>query len=117
MARFNAIEEDFEEVTIFDKPALFTPLRIERDTVPRGYFSYEVRHDDDGMGDAVQLARNIIVNHWGTLITRDEIKLPSDGFLDIEPDAINYGAGGCGSMKEYMEKYPAKAMPPKSYER
>jgi hypothetical protein len=105
MERYNALTEDFEEVTILDKPALFTPLRIDRSTVPHGYYLYEVRHDDDCSGDAVQIARNIYVNHWGSLITRDEIALP-DGFLDIEPEDLNYGTGDCRSMRDFMAKYP-----------
>ena len=117
MARYNAMKEDFEEVTILNKPALFTSIRIDRSTIPRGYHLYEVRHDDDCQGDAVQIARGIMVNHWGTLITREEIKLPSDGYLDIEPEALNYDTGGCHNMKEFMEKYPPISKPPKSHER
>ena len=43
MARYNAMEEHFEEITVLDKPALFTGIRIERDTVPKGLYLYEVR--------------------------------------------------------------------------
>lgn len=114
MARFNAMEHGFEEVTILGKPALFTSLRIIRDTVPRGYHYYEVRHDDECQGEAVQIARGIMVNHWGSLITRDEIRLPSDGYLDIEPDALIYSTGSCDSMREFMKQYPPKQ---KDYER
>jgi hypothetical protein len=117
MARFNAMTEAYEEVTILDKPALFTSVRIDRNTVPRGYHLYEVRHDDDCQGDAVQIARGIMVNHWGTLITRDKIKLPSDGYLDIEPEDLNYDSGDCSRMKAFMEKYPPKVKPPISHER
>jgi hypothetical protein len=106
MPRYDAMTEDFSEVTIFNKPALFTPSRINRDSVPDGYFLYEVRHDDDCQGDAVQIARMIIVNHWGSLITKDEIILPKDGFLDIEPEDINYGTGDCHKMKDFIRKYP-----------
>ena len=106
MPRFNAMEESFEEVTILEKPALFTSIRIDRGTVPQGYHLYEVRHDDDCQGDAVQIARGIMVNHWGSLITREEIALPPDGYLDIEPEDLNYGAGECRSMNDFMEKYP-----------
>jgi hypothetical protein len=116
-SRFNAMTEDFEEVTFLNRPALFTPIRIDRTTVPRGYHVYEVRHDDDCQGDAVQIARNITVNHWGTLIMRDRIKLPPDGYLDIEPEALNYDTGDCQSLKEFMGKYPPKTRPPKDYER
>ncbi len=115
--RYNAMEEHFEEVTLLGKPALFTGIRIQRDTVPKGYYQYEIRHDDDGRGDAVQVARGILVNHWGTVITRDEIKLPPDGYLDIEPEDINYDTGDCNTMKKFMGKYPPKTKPPKSHER
>jgi len=111
------MSEDFEEVTILDKPALFTHIRIDLNTVPRGYHLYEMRHDDDCLGDAVQIARNIRVNHWGSLITRDRIRLLGDGYLDIEPEALNYDTGDCHSMKKFMEKYPSIIKPPKNYER
>jgi hypothetical protein len=103
---FNAMEEDFREATIFNKPALFTPIHICRDTVPNGYYLYEVRHDDDCQGDAVQIGRNVYVNHLGSLITLDEIILPDDGFLNIEPDDLDYNSGDCRSMGEFMTKYP-----------
>ena len=113
----NAMEERFEEVTICKKPALFTCLRIARDTVPKGYYAYDVRHDDDCQGDPVQIARSILVNHWGTLITRDKINLPRNGYLDIYPEDLNYDTGDCRSMKDFMAKYPPKEKPPKSKER
>ncbi len=79
MARYNAMEEHFEEITVLDKPALFTGIRIERETVPKGLYLYEVRGDDDGGGDPVQIARGIMVNHFGSIITHEPIKLPPDG--------------------------------------
>lgn len=109
MTRYSAMSESFEEVTIFEKPALFTNLRIDRSSVPKGYHLYEVRHDDDSLGNAVQIAKGILVNHWGTLITRNKIKLPPDGHLDIKPDDLNYHTGDCRSMKDYMRKYPVKS--------
>lgn len=106
MAKYNAMEVDFEEVTILDKAALFTPLRIDRDSIPNGCYLYEVRHDDDCQGDAVQIGLRIMVNHWGSLVTRDEIELGDDGFLDIDPDDMNFGAGDCRSIYEFISKYP-----------
>jgi len=106
MAKYNAMIESFEEIEVFDKPALFTPARIDRSTVPSGYYLYEVRHDDDCQGDAVQIASNIMVNHWGSIILREEITLPQDGYLDIEPDCINYGVDVDVSMSDFITKYP-----------
>ena len=106
MQKYDARTEDFDEITLLGKPALFTPGRIDRDTVPSGYHLYEVRHDDDCQGDAVQIARNIVVNHWGSIITHVEIALSDGGCLDIEPEDLNYGTGDCRSLNNYMAKYP-----------
>ena len=83
MARYHAMEETYSEIRVLGKPALFHDLRIDRSTVPRGLYLYEVRSDDDGRGDPVQIAKGIMVNHWGTILTREPIKLPADGYLDI----------------------------------
>ena len=117
MSNRNAMTEMFEEVTILDKPALFTCGRLDRDTVPKGYHAYDVRHDDDCRGDAVQLQKFVLVNHWGTLITNEKIQLHKDGYRDLEPMDLNYSTGDCRNMKDYMEKYPVKTMPPKDMAR
>lgn len=105
--RHNAMTESFEEVTILGRPALFTPSRIDRSTVPQGYHLYEIRHDDDCQGDAVQVAKGIVVNHWGSIITFEETHLPPDGYLDIEPEDLKHGAGDCRTMDDFMAMYPA----------
>ena len=44
---FNAMTEHYEEITVCGKPALFTSIRIKRDTVPDGLYAYDVRHDKE----------------------------------------------------------------------
>jgi len=114
---FDAMTEAFEEATILGKPALFTcGRRIDRNTIPCGYYAYDVRHDDDCQGYAVQLGKFVLVFHWGTLITRDEIML-TRGYLGIDPTDLNYATGDCRSMKDFIEKYPPIAKAPKGLER
>ena len=36
---FNAMTERYEEITVCGKPALFTSIRIKRDTVPDGLYA------------------------------------------------------------------------------
>lgn len=86
MARYDAVKERYSKIQILGKQALFTPMRLERNTVPVGFYLYEVRHDDDGIGDPVQIARGILVNHWGTILTTEPIDIPEDGYLDIDPE-------------------------------
>ena len=66
---FNAMTEHYEEITVCGKPALFTSIRIKRDTVPDGLYTYDVRHDDECRGIPCEIAPFVMVNHWGTIIT------------------------------------------------
>ncbi len=106
--RVDAREETYEIVELFDRPMLFTNLRVDLDTVPKGYFRYEVREDDYGNGDPCQIARSIMVNHWGTLITNKPIDLDGDGYLDIDPEEDWNYTGETMTLDDYMKAYPVK---------
>lgn len=109
MARYEAERELFSEIQVLGKPALFHDMRIERSSVPKGLYLYEVRYDDDGFGDPVQIAKGILVNHFGSILTRSPIKLPPGGCLDIDPEKDwDYGEGNSLTVNEFLEKYPAK---------
>lgn len=62
--RSDATKIDYEEVTVLGKTMLFTCQRVDRNTVPKGMYFYEVRHDDYGRGDPCQIADWILVNYW-----------------------------------------------------
>jgi len=107
------MEETFEEVTVLDKPMLFTCARVDRSTVPKGMYLYEVRHDDEMRGDPCQIANWIVVNHWGTLISNEPIRLekrPNTGnaFRDIDPEKDWNYEGVNSTLQEYMEKHLPK---------
>ena len=103
--------EVFEKITLFGQPMLFTNLRCDRETLPKGMYMYEVRHDDDGRGDPCEIANWIMVNHWGTLITNKPIRLEpseriSNAYRDIDPEEDWNYEGSVTTVKEYMEKNP-----------
>lgn len=109
MAGYNAMEETYTEIKVLGKPALFHNMRLDRNTVPKGLYLYEVRHDDEGWGAPAQIAKGILVNHFGSILTREPIKLPSNGYLDIEPEKDwDYCGGNCRTIREFLEKYPPK---------
>lgn len=118
---YNAMAESYEKVTVLGKPMLFSGCRIDRKTLPKGMYLYEVRHDDDGRGDPCQIAQWVLVNHWGTLISNEPIKLvPStridNAYLDIDPEKDwNYEGEEC-TLLEYMQEHPPKNKE-KSHER
>jgi len=65
---FNAMTEHYEEITVCGKPALFTSIRIKRDTVPDGLYAYDVQHDDECQDIPCEIAPFAMVNHWSTII-------------------------------------------------
>ena len=118
MDGYDARKETFEEIEIFDTLALFSSERIQRESVPEGFYCYEVRHDDEGWGDPVQIAKGIMVNHFGSIITREPIRLPPHGYLDIDPERDwDFCDGDCRTVREFMEKYPPAKKKEKEQER
>ena len=83
---FNAMTEHYEEITVCGKPALFTSIRIKRDTIPDGLYVYDVRHDDECQGIPCEIAPFVMVNHWGTIILAEPLELPDDGRRYIDED-------------------------------
>ena len=98
--RYNAFEVTYDEVKLFSRTALFSNDRIDKSTVPEGYFMYEIRHDDEGFNNPVQIGKSIAVNHFGTIITNERIILDPDGFRDMDIDALNFIGGK--SLKDFM---------------
>ena len=83
---FDAMTQRYEEITVCDKPTLFTSVRIKRDSVPAGLYAYDVRHDDECRGIPCEIAPFVMVNHWGTIILAEPLDLPDDGRRYIDED-------------------------------
>lgn len=73
MMRYKVDELHYERVRIFGKTGFFTNERIQRDSVPEGFYQYEVRHDDCCQGIPCEVAKGILVNFWGTLLMTEEL--------------------------------------------
>ncbi len=79
MEALDAAKEDYELMEIDGRPALFTNLRIDRDTVPEGLFCYDVRDSDNLDGSFAEIAPFVRVNHWGTILCREPFPLDKSG--------------------------------------
>lgn len=75
-------------VSVQGKPYLFTNLRVDRDTVPKGLHAYDVR-DDSCDGEFWQVQRFVMVDHWGTIIGLQEIELDDTGAYQCEAEPGN----------------------------
>lgn len=106
MSRYHAEDLNYQEIKLFGKPALFTECRIDRTTIPDDVYRYEIRHGDEDWGEAVSLARRIVVNYYGTVLTREPIQLPVSGQTDLSAGDIAYRNKGCRTLAEFQQTYP-----------
>lgn len=101
---YDAKKVTYQEVTILDRPALFTECRLDKSTVPEGLYRYELRHGDEDWGDLVTLSRSIMVSYYGTVITREPFQLPVEGRIPLESDSLSFQDGGCRTLAEFQRK-------------
>ena len=94
---FHAMTEHYEEITVCGRPALFTGIRIRRDTVPDGLYAYDVRHDDECRGIPCEIAPFVMVNHWGTIILAEPLDLPDTLIASI----LYMITSGCTASTQY----------------
>ncbi len=101
--RMNAREEQFEHVELFGKPALFTDSRIDRTTIPKGFFCYELRGSDRDPGRPSTLESQVAVNYAGTILTHQPVTIPKGGFrrLSGKLDLL----GECLSLSDFCKEH------------
>ena len=109
----NARTEEFQHIEVFDKPALFTNGRIARDTVPKGWYYYDIRGSDDDPGELCYMEENVVVNHAGSVLMPEKLAMPKSGRLDVR-DELGFLDEGNMTLREFCEAhqlpYPAENM-------
>lgn len=94
----------YQEVEIFDVPALFSDGRIALDDLPEGLYRYDLRGSDDDPGMPVTVEQNVAVNHAGAIITAKPLVLGEDGCLTLTEDkGLNF-VGGEISMQRFFNQ-------------
>jgi len=104
MNPINANEVDFERFEILGQDALFTNLRIARNSIPEGLHAYDLRDCDDCSGEPCELKSHVMVNHWGTVIVKEPIEGADEGIILDESD-YNY-LGEKMTLDEFTNSAP-----------
>ncbi len=105
MKPIDANETDYENFEILGHDALFTCLRIDRKSLPEGLYAYDLRDSDDCDGTPSELKSFIMVNHWGTVITKEPIEGADEGIV-LNDDDYNY-LGEDMTLEEFANSAPA----------
>ena len=98
-SRLNNME--FEVVEFGGQYALFCNERIYPDQMPEGFYKYEFRHDE--VNDFCTLENSVIVNHSGTLITREPIELGEDGYINLTEETTPNFIGDTLYLEDFVE--------------
>ncbi len=69
----NAMTEEFEHIEIFGKPVLFTNARVDKATIPKNWYRYDIRGSDSNPGSFGTLEHEVAVNHAGTILSPEDI--------------------------------------------
>ena len=92
----NIQDESFDSMTVNGMPALFTNFRIDRNAVPEGH-AYDIRESDDG-GRFATIEPEVMVNHAGTILTREKLVMGENGYVQIE----EYGFEDSMTLDEWL---------------
>lgn len=102
--RYQANELRYEQVTVLEREAVFTELRVSRDSVPKEFSCYEVRHDDEGQGNLIEIAKRILVNFYGTLLVQGSLEqVEKEGCCFLKENDWNYSGESSFTLEEYRK--------------
>lgn len=73
----------FQIVTVLGRKALLSYTRIKEKDKPKESYLYQVRHTDDKFEPA-EIAKLIMVNHYGSLLFKEELPISEKGYLLID---------------------------------
>ena len=112
-ADMTVIAPDGREITGF-----YCDPKVDRTTIPAGWYAYDIRYDDDGCGIFVELCHDyVVVNSAGTFLTQTmipELTNP-DSSVEFAVDEEEWNMAHWDGDNDYYENdtYNGHACPAK----
>lgn len=101
------LDEQLQEIEIFDKPGLFSNGRLRDEDVPEGLYRYDLRGSDYDPGQPILVEKTVIVNHAASVLMAEELDLGADGRLELGEEGLNF-TGGFLTVREFMKEQEEK---------
>ena len=97
-------DEQYQEVELFEKPALFSNGRISRDDLPEGVYCYDLRGSDDDPGSPICVEERVVVNHAGSVILTAPLEFSEEGRLYFTDETgLNFN-GGMLTLSQFLQE-------------
>ena len=101
------LDEQLQEIEIFDKPGLFSNSRLRDEDVPEGLYRYDLRGSDYDPGQPVMVEKTVVVNHAASVLMAEELDLGVAGRLELGEEGLNF-TGAELTVREFMEEQQQK---------
>lgn len=79
------LDDKFDAVEVCDVKGVFTYERIAKQDVPEGLYKYDLRYSDE-IGEFTSIEKNVIVNHGGTVLLKEQLDLGPDGVIEFNEE-------------------------------
>ena len=97
-------DEQYQEVELFEKPALFSNGRISRDDLPEGVYCYDLRGSDDDPGSPICVEERVVVNHAGSVILTAPLEFSEEGRLYFTDETgLNFN-GDMLTLSQFLQE-------------
>ena len=94
--------EEYQQIELLGKPALFTNARLTDADIPQGLYCYHLCHSDDG-GRFCSVEPRVGVNHGGSVITKEPIDFGKQGYISFTEDTEPNFTGGEQTLGEFLK--------------
>lgn len=96
-------DEKYELIELFGKPALFTNERLNKADIPKGLYVCHVRGDDEATGGFAELAPRVLVNHFGSIVTKEPVDFGEKGYILFTDETEPHFTGRRISFSDFMD--------------
>ena len=93
--------EKFDVIEVLGIRMLHADYRVDRRTIPKALFVYDLRGSDYDCGEAVYVEPFVLVNNAGTLISNKEIDFGTKTYRKIK-NKMNF-LGESETVEEYLK--------------
>ena len=97
-------DEQYQEVELFEKPALFSNGRISRDDLPEGVYCYDLRGSDEDPGSPICVEERVVVNHAGSVILTAPLEFSEEGRLYFTDETGLSFNGGMLTLSQFLQE-------------
>lgn len=94
--------EEYQQIELLGKPALFSNDRLTDADIPQGLYCYHLCHSDDG-GRFCSVEPRVGVNHGGSVITKEPLDFGKQGYISFTEDTEPNFTGEEQTLGEFLK--------------